>query len=71
MTQKALPTINLDRCDSCGACVTGCPEQALTMTSSGPAFNQPVTCTYCTACESLCPTGAIRAPLGILWALKD
>ena len=71
MTQKPLPKINLDRCDRCGDCVTGCPEQALTMTKSGPAFIEPVTCTYCTECENLCPTGAIRAPFEVHWALGN
>lgn len=71
MTQKALPIINFDRCDRCGACVTGCPEQALTMTKAGPVFIQPVNCTYCTACEVFCPTGAIRAPIKVRWALEN
>ncbi|MBG0784910.1 MAG: 4Fe-4S binding protein [Anaerolineaceae bacterium] len=71
MTQKSLPQINLDRCDRCSACVTGCPEQALTMTKSGPAFIEPVICTYCTECENLCPTGAIRAPFEVRWALGN
>lgn len=62
MTAKTLPLINLQHCDRCGACVTGCPENALIMTEMGLTFTHPVTCTYCMVCEDLCPVGAIRAP---------
>lgn len=68
MVSNPLPNINLNRCNLCGLCVEGCPEQALQMTTLGPEFIQPVSCTYCTDCEDLCPTGAIRAPLQIRWA---
>lgn len=68
MTPKnPIPYINQALCIRCGNCVKGCPETALLMTSEGPAFVQPVLCTYCTACESLCPTGAIRAPYRVMW----
>ena len=61
------PDINLDRCTRCNKCVVGCPEDALIMTTGGPAFVQPIVCTYCTDCEDLCPVGAIRAPLKVVW----
>jgi len=67
MTQQGLPFINFTRCDLCGKCVAGCPEDALIMTDDGPAFKQPLTCTYCTDCEALCPLGAIRAPMKVTW----
>jgi formate hydrogenlyase subunit 6/NADH:ubiquinone oxidoreductase subunit I len=69
MYSHNLPQINLNLCNGCGACVSGCPEEALVMKSSGPAFKQPVKCTYCTDCEQLCPTGAIRTPLIFRWAV--
>ena len=71
LTLTKLPIIDLDRCDRCGACVAGCPENALVMTENGLVFAQPLTCTYCTDCEGLCPLGAIRAPLTITWISDD
>ncbi len=68
MPGQELPQINSALCDRCGKCVSECPEKALVMEAQGPAFRQPITCTYCTDCESLCPTGAIRAPLTFRWA---
>jgi formate hydrogenlyase subunit 6/NADH:ubiquinone oxidoreductase subunit I len=68
MTKEMLPAIDLQRCDLCGACVDGCPEEALIMTEQGPAFSSPISCTYCMECEQLCPVSAIRAPLIITWA---
>lgn len=67
MTQNRLPIINLTRCDRCGKCIAGCPENALIMTDEGPTFANPITCNYCTDCEALCPLGAIRAPMTISW----
>ena len=65
------PNINTQRCTRCGACVEGCPEDALVMGEEGPVFIQPVRCTYCTICEDLCPTGAIRAPFTISWEFNS
>jgi formate hydrogenlyase subunit 6/NADH:ubiquinone oxidoreductase subunit I len=67
MTEQKRPQINLALCDRCGACVEGCPVDALVMTEHGPEFSSPLTCTYCTDCEGLCPVGAIRAPLNVVW----
>jgi ferredoxin len=70
MDRKNLLQINLDLCTGCGACVIGCPENALLMKSNGPALRQPLRCSYCTDCEDLCPVGAVRAPFSFRWA-KD
>jgi formate hydrogenlyase subunit 6/NADH:ubiquinone oxidoreductase subunit I len=67
MSDKIIPIINYERCDRCGFCVSTCPEDALQMTEDGPIFNQPITCTFCTACEEVCPHRAIRTPLIIAW----
>lgn len=68
MEKQSLPIINKNLCTLCGACVTGCPENALVLKSLGPEYKNPASCTYCTACEDLCPTGAIRAPLTVRWS---
>jgi NAD-dependent dihydropyrimidine dehydrogenase PreA subunit len=69
MAETIIPIINIDRCDRCGYCVSACPEDALQMTDEGPKFRQPITCTYCTVCEAICPQAAIRAPLTVKWGL--
>ena len=70
MQIEGQPTINYNLCTMCGLCVSGCPEDALCMTSKGPVLCQPSTCTYCTDCENLCPTGAIRTPLTVRWQVN-
>jgi ferredoxin len=70
MTEPIIPSINLSLCNRCNLCVTHCPENALDMTDNGPIFNYPILCTYCLDCEGLCPTGAIRAPLSVIWEEK-
>ncbi|MBG0788223.1 MAG: 4Fe-4S binding protein [Anaerolineaceae bacterium] len=68
MKKLALPIINKNLCTLCGACVIGCPEEALIMEKQGPTFIQPEKCTYCVLCEEICPTDAIRAPFTISWS---
>jgi NAD-dependent dihydropyrimidine dehydrogenase PreA subunit len=48
-----------------------CPENSLTLAEHGPIFKTPITCTYCTICEDICPEGAIRAPFQFLWESKE
>lgn len=67
MIEKRTPHINLTLCNQCSLCVIHCPENALRLTEQGPVFNDPITCTYCLDCEGLCPTGAVRAPLTVIW----
>lgn len=46
-------------CTGCEACVSGCPQKALTMKMDGEGFFYPVVddkqCTRCGLCEKLCP----------------
>ncbi len=41
MKEQTLPTINKNLCTLCGACVTGCPEEALVMEEQGPTYLHP------------------------------
>jgi ferredoxin len=63
----ALPEINLAVCTLCGACVVGCPTEAVEMGPEGPFIARPADCTYCISCEELCPEGAISCPFEIVW----
>ena len=44
-----------DECISCGACVSGCPVEAIS--ASHMEINADV-CVDCGACASVCPVGA-------------
>ena len=67
MSNWVLPKIDYERCTLCGACVTGCSQDALEMGPDGPVFSVPENCTYCTDCEALCAEGAITCELEITW----
>jgi NAD-dependent dihydropyrimidine dehydrogenase PreA subunit len=67
MALRALPRINYQRCDRCGACVEHCPSRAVEIQAQGPVIVRPEDCTYCTDCEAVCPQGAIACPYEIQW----
>jgi len=55
-------------CTLCGACVTRCPEDALSLdeTEEGSALgHDPAACTGCSLCVSVCPESAIDVRRGI------
>jgi ferredoxin len=57
-----MPRIDRNLCIGCGECVAHCPTQALSRVDDKSALTRPDACTYCAACESLCPVGAIELP---------
>lgn len=61
-----LPHIDDKRCTGCGDCIASCPTSALGWHGEKSALLRPEQCTYCTACEDVCPAGAIELPFLIV-----
>lgn len=57
-----MPWIDRERCIGCGGCIGACPSHALAQRDGKAAVTAPQACTYCAACEIVCPTGAIELP---------
>lgn len=71
MENWALPVVNLQLCDRCGACVARCPTHAVEMGADGPFIVRPADCTYCALCDTVCPQGAITCPYEIVWGSEN
>jgi ferredoxin len=71
MNEWVLPEIDLELCDRCGVCVTGCPTEAVDMGPNGPCIARPEDCTYCAQCDAICPNGAITCRYEIVWGTDD
>jgi NAD-dependent dihydropyrimidine dehydrogenase PreA subunit len=61
------PTINYDKCISCGKCAQYCHMKVFTLQEKGgkqqAVVTNPKGCVvFCTGCESICPAGAITHP---------
>jgi ferredoxin len=52
--------IDKDICIGCGACVSDCPAEALSMNDDGKAVVDTGKCTGCGACIESCPVEAIE-----------
>ena len=58
-----IPTVELERCISCGICADKCQILAITMTDQGkgiliPVFNKEA-CIGCGVCSFICPSGSL------------
>lgn len=57
------PTVDHERCDGCGDCVTHCHHDAFSVVDGKPVVAKPENCVVgCKACGWICPIGAITHP---------
>lgn len=57
-----MPQILQGLCNGCGECIARCPTGALGWQSGEASLLYPDQCSYCAACESICPVNAIELP---------
>ncbi len=50
-----------DKCTGCGTCVKVCLSNQIKLVNKKPVWDQKIPCTFCFACISYCPSGAIQA----------
>jgi len=55
-----MPKVNQEICTGCGACITSCPVEAISMNDENKAEINQEACTQCGACIASCPMGAIE-----------
>ena len=55
--------IDKSLCTSCGACVSVCPVEAISLPESAAEIDHNV-CTECETCVAECPSEAIKAKEG-------
>ncbi|MBZ0303928.1 MAG: 4Fe-4S binding protein [Anaerolineae bacterium] len=57
-----LPRVDRVSCTGCRSCIVRCPTGALGQVNDKAALIHPELCTYCAACEDVCPVSAIELP---------
>jgi ferredoxin len=58
--KRKIIEINEEKCNGCGACVTGCAEGALAIVNGKAKLVSEVFCDGLGACIGECPTGALK-----------
>lgn len=61
-----MPLVDPEKCDGCGLCVSVCRCQALVLVDRRITIIESRLCGWCTQCEAVCPTDAIRCPFEIV-----
>ena len=51
--------VDKDKCIGCGACVSSCPVNAITMVDGKSQIDEDI-CIKCGTCQSICPVEAIE-----------
>ena len=64
--KKATPEIDINKCTGCGDCVDWCPAGVVSLLNGKAIVVRPDECHYCTDCEAICSSGAIRCPFEII-----
>ncbi|MGI9384011.1 MAG: ferredoxin-type protein NapF [Methyloligellaceae bacterium] len=59
-------------CDGCGTCAEACPENVIAPDAQGfPVLRyQDTACTFCKACSTACPTGALDTERAAPWTIR-
>jgi len=65
------PDIDINTCIGCGNCVEWCPAGTVGIVKGKAVIISPRNCYYCTDCEMVCPSGAIKCPFDIILVGND
>jgi ferredoxin len=55
-------SVQVDGCTHCGACISVCPVEAISMNESHEVIFDSEKCISCLVCVPICPVRAIRPP---------